>query len=315
MTSVNDSTKKWNCKSCRIPRNIEWGHKGVVTNTCTVDNMFQTVFLAIYHNPELLNYFPDDEAHNTLKMCLSSIANNKCFEAQEAWYKLIRKLNYSALTYPDSENNFWGNASECSYAVLSQGKNFQRIFTCPNNDCPEPVKVQDKTVELYIRSNEGPAREQIRKLLAERDNKKCRHCGDPNRSGKKLQFSSAEKIWFIEFLGSGYHTAQDKTHEIDLDKSIQIPDENGKEHTFKLQSITYHQDARSHFVSVQRVDDSLILADHILERNSDTTSDKGTDKKKTPLEYRYRAPLPSDTDFLGPNRATITSIVYVRQFD
>jgi hypothetical protein len=65
-----------------------------------------------------------------------------------------------------------------------------------------------------------------------------------------------------------------------------IPDRNGKEHCFKLQSIIYHQAARKHFVSIHRVDNSFIFADHMLERQKDDI-DKGGDKKRGPLKTGF----------------------------
>ena len=307
--SYDETLTKWVCKPCKIPRNIEWGHKGRFTNTCTVDNWFQTVFLALYENTRLLKQFPQDEAHNTLKECLASIAKNNCFQAHEKWYDFVKRNNCSALSYPDDGNNFWGMSRECTTELLKEGKTFERLMNCPNKDCPEQIQVHDKTEQLYIRSNEGPAKQQIRTLLSDRRSKRCQHCGDKNLSGTKLQFSPENHVWFIEFMGTGYNTANDETHKLDLDKTLLIPDRDGKEHTFKLQSITIAQKARNHFVSIHRVDDSLIFADHMLERQRD-----GTERKR-PTEYRYRAPMPSDHDFLGPNRATINSIVYVRQYE
>ena len=73
-------------------------------------------------------------------------------------------------------------------------------------------------------------------------------------------------MWFIEFMGTGYHTARDKSQKIDLDKTLMIPDRDGKEHCFKLQSISIHKAARNQFVSIQRVDETVIFANNIIER-------------------------------------------------
>jgi hypothetical protein len=87
----------------------------------------------------------------------------------------------------------------------------------------------------------------------------------------------------------------------------------GLEHEFKLKSIIYHQDARKHFVAIHRIDDYYILADHLMERPSDDGAAKKKNKKKFPT--MFRPPLPSDHDYYGPNKASLASIVYVRQFD
>ena len=51
-------------------------------------------------------------------------------------------------------------------------------------------------------------------------------------TGDKLHFSTANNVWFIELMGTGYHTAPDKTHEMDLDKTLMIPDRDGKQLAF-----------------------------------------------------------------------------------
>ena len=313
-STIDDSSKKWNCKSCEIPRKIEWGHMGVCTNTCPVDPMFQTVYFAIKDDKELINNFPDDESHNTLKKAMTSIDEGNCFEAQSMWYDVVQKTNPGAFRYPDDVGNFWGNISEISYKPLEAGKKFQRILTCNNDCCPEPYTFQDKTNALFIRANEGPAKDQIDHLLSERSIKKCFKCQTGKVTGDRVSFSSSEdKVWFIEFIGSGFHTEADGIHkDLDFKPVIHIPDQDGIEHEFKLKSITYNHDRRNHFVSIHRVDDSYIYADPLMEKNTTDDTDAKSAKKNFPL--RYRAPMPSDHDFHGPNKASITNIIYVRQF-
>ena len=312
-STVDDSAKKWKCKSCQIPRNIEWGHMGVCTNTCPVDPMFQTVYLSISDDKELINNFPDDNGHQTLKKAMMAIEEGNCFAAQSMWYDLVENTNPGALMDIGDPGNLWGNVSEIAYKPLQAGKQFQRILQCDNYSCPEPYTFQDKTNSLVIRANEGNAKDQIDHLLSERTAKKCMKCKIGKVTGDRVCFSSNNKVWFIEFIGSGFHTEADGIHnDLDFKPVIHIPDETGIEHEFKFKSITYNQDTRKHFVSIHRVDDAYIFADPLMEKTS--TDDTDTKKAKKNFPLRYRAPLPSDHDFHGPNKASITSIIYVRQF-
>ena len=316
-TTLEDSGKKWKCKSCTIPRNIEWGHLDVFRNTCPVDPMFQTVYLAISDDKELMNHFPDDEAHQTLKKSMLAIEEGNCFEAHGLWYDVVLKTNPEALRETreaDTEGgDFWGGHNSIAWETLQAGKQFQRILQCNNDSCTRQITYQDKTNSMFIRASEGSARDQIDHLLAERSSKKCIQCHTGRVEGGKVSFSSNEKVWFVEFIGSGHHAEQDGIHnDLDLKEVIHIPDHEGIEHEFKLKAITYSQNARKHFVSIHRVDGQYIFADPIMERTSSDDTDTKKAKKNFPL--RYRAPLPSDHDYFGANKACIVSIIYVRQF-
>ena len=233
--SLENSSRKWICKPCEIPRNIVWGDQGVCVNTCTVDPMFQTVYLAIEDNPDLIKNFPQDEAHNALKEALVSIADDKCYEAHSTWYNLVHNSNPTAFKYPDSDGDCWGNINDISYTPLRNGHQFTRILTCNNEKCPAPVTIQDKTDSLYIRANEGNAKQQIEKLLADRKDVKCNKCKTGMVSGKKVEFSTNDKVWFINFIGSGHHSESDGTHkDLDLEPIIRIPDQDGKISLYSL---------------------------------------------------------------------------------
>lgn len=322
-SKLQDVGKKWSCKPCKIPRNIEWSHNNVCINTCTVDPFFQTVYLSICQDKNLLKNFPNDEPHNILKEALLDIENRKCYEAHLKWYELVKKTKPEAFHFPDEEGNFWGNDHEVGYKMVGSGKQLIRILTCSNDNCPQTVTVSEKADTMYLRANEGPLSEQIDNMLGNRKNKgKCNNCNIGKVTGGEVHFSTADKVWFVEFRGSGWHDERDKIHEkllSGLKSEIEIPDSDGQKHVFKLKTITMSQQNRKHFVSIHKIDDSFVHADHMYERTRDVGDDEkddGKKKEKTTKDFprRYRAPLPSDYDFYGPHKASISTVIYVRDF-
>lgn len=291
--------KKFQCNPCSVLRNVEWGHNNLATNTCTIDNGFETMFLALKNNTKLLENFPVDEPHQVLKTCLAKIADNKCGEAHQIWYDHIKNVDDTIFTYPNTPYDMWGNAEDVTFHSLRQAQKWMRTGKCSYTDCKERLQY-DRRQWFTIRPMDGSWKEQIDLQLAPKQ-RPCSKCKVGIVHWGKISLETNEKTWLLRFSGVGATDASQRDDYKNLDKTIQIPDENGQENTFKLQSVTMHW--HNHFVSMQNYKDRMIFFDGMGERGASA------------YPRRFREALPSDTDTSGPKKAILSTIVYIRQYN
>ena len=290
--------KTFQCDCCRIPRNVEWS-VGKQRNTCTIDNVFQGVYLATVNNKNLLDNFPKDEGHTALAECIRKVAKNNCAEAHQIWYDHTQKNNRGALTNPTIPNDFYGSTEDVAFDTIKHGGKFVYKGNCNYASCHSPYHVKDNKNWFVLRGLQGTLSEQIQRYVAPRQTS-CNRCNVGMVQWEGLGFETQDNPWMIKFNHTGARSTKNEEF-YDLPQTLTIADEKGEEHIFKLQTAILNIND-NHYVSLQNYKEKWILYDGMGEMRGNT------------FPRRFRAPLPSDTDPIGPNKTLLSSIVYIRQF-
>ena len=304
---VGKQSNDFQCSSCSLQtKGIKWSaNPERVVNTCHFDSTLTSLAIMCEKNPtykkeiELLtknsNLLIKAFANATLEA-----VNNDSFKAQATWANAVmvdRITKGIQDELPYKIDMF--NSPLDFFHLLPDLSEFEMkaLNACPDCHCQDKKFVNSINIPVttdplkYIQQES----EIFNNTEAECINTAFLKC-PRNHLQSKLHISKEKKPLWLVIKNSG--SLQGPDFFFNLPKEVKIDDE-----IFQLSSIVIHDDAKSHYTSLQHVDGNFIFYDGLMGQTSDLPQKK--EKKDT-----YHRII-SKGDYIG-QRINVDHVLYLR---